>query len=90
MMKLSSPLLSLLINFLLGASWAFTFLGAITLFYFFLHIGIFYAIFASFLGAIPGLFIVLLIEYFLMRQEKLNELKKQTELLQILVNQKEL
>ena len=84
-MKLSSPYLSLLINFLLGASWAFAFLGASTLFFLLLHIGIFYSLFGSFLGAVPGLFFVLLIEYFLMRQEKLNELKKQTKLLEALV-----
>ncbi len=88
-MKLSSPLLSLLINFLLGASWAFAFLGATVFFYLFLDVGIVYSVFVSFLGAIPGLFLVLLIEYFLMRQEKLDELKKQTELLEILVKQKE-
>jgi len=85
-MKLSSPYLSLLINFLLGASWAFTLVGASTLFFLFLQVGIFYALFGSFLGSIPGLFLVLLIEYFLMRQEKLNELKKQTVLLEILVD----
>jgi len=84
-MKLTTSYLSLLINFLLGASWAFALLGASTIFFILLHIGIFYALFGSFLGALPGLFFVLLIEYFLMRQEKLNELKKQTELLQELV-----
>jgi len=85
-MKLSSPYLSLLINFLLGASWAFAFLGASTLFFLLLNVGIFYSLFGSFLGAVPGLFFVLLIEYFLMRQEKLNELRKQTKLLEKLVN----
>ena len=81
-MRLSSPLLSILINFLLGASWAFALLGASTLFFTLLQIGIFYALIGSLLGALPGLFIVLLIEYFLMREEKLNELKKQTKLLE--------
>jgi len=85
MMKLSTPLLSLLVNFLLGASWAFAFLGAVFLFYTFLQVGLLTAIFASFLGMVPGLFLILLIEYFLMRQEKLNELKKQTKLLEELV-----
>ena len=84
-MKLSSPYLSILINFLLGASWAFAFLGASTLFFLLLNVGIFYSLFGSFLGAVPGLFFVLLIEYFLMRQEKLNELRKQTKLLEALV-----
>jgi hypothetical protein len=86
-MKLTTPSLSLLINFLLGASWAFALLGASTLFFLFLHVGLFYSLFGSFIGALPGLFFVLLIEYFLMRQEKLNELKKQTELLEELVAQ---
>jgi hypothetical protein len=84
-MKLSTPLLSYLGNFLLGASWAFTFLGAFTLFFIFLQIGIFYSILGTLLGALPGLFLILLLEYFLMREEKLNELKKQTRLLEELV-----
>jgi len=84
-MKLSISSLSILINFLLGASWAFALIGASTLFFTLLQIGIFYALFGSFLGALPGLFLVLLIEYFLMRQEKLEELKKQTSLLEELV-----
>jgi len=85
-MKLSTPLLSFLVNFLLGASWAFALLGASTLFFLLLHIGLFYSLIGSLLGALPGLFMVLLIEYFLMRQEKLNELKKQTKLLEELVS----
>ncbi|HIC77719.1 MAG TPA: hypothetical protein EYP02_00925 [Sulfurovum sp.] len=87
-MRLSSSLLSLLINFLLGASWAFAFIGAFTLFFSLLNVGIIYAIIGSLLGALPALFMVLLIEYFLMREEKLNELKKQTKLLEELVSRK--
>jgi len=86
-MKLTIPSLSFLINFLLGASWAFALLGAATLFFLFLNVGIFYSLFGSFIGALPGLFFVLLIEYFLMRQEKLNELKRQTKLLEELLAQ---
>jgi len=84
-MRLSSPVLSILINILLGASWAFALLGAATLFFLLIHVGFFYSFIGSFLGALPGLFMVLLIEYFLMREEKLNELKKQTKLLEELV-----
>ena len=87
-MRLSSPLLSLLINFLLGASWAFALIGASTLFFSLLNIGIIYAIIGAFLGALPALFMVLLIEYFLMREEKLKELKKHTKLLEALVAEK--
>ena len=88
-MRLSSPLLSLLINFLLGASWAFALIGASTLFFSLLNLGIFYALVGAFMGALPALFMVLLIEYFLMREEKLAELKKQTKLLEELVAQKD-
>lgn len=84
-MKLSSPLLSFLVNFLLGASWAFALAGATIFFYLFLEINLMYALFAALIGALPGLFFVLLIEYFLMKHEHLNELKKQTELLEELV-----
>jgi predicted membrane protein len=87
-MRLSSPLLSLLINFLLGASWAFALIGASLLFFSLLNVGFVYAFIGAFLGALPALFMVLLIEYFLMREEKLNELKKQTKLLEELVAQK--
>jgi hypothetical protein len=86
-MKLSSTLLSLLVNFLLGASWAFAFAGATILFFIFLEIDVFSAILAGLLGALPGLFLILFIEYFLIRQENLQELKKQTKLLEELVNQ---
>ena len=69
----------------MGASWAFALLGASALFFLFLSVGIIYSLLGSLLGALPGLFFVLLIEYFLMREEKLQELKKQTKLLEELV-----
>jgi len=84
-MKLSISSLSILINFLLGVSWAFALIGASTLFFTLIKIGLFYALIGSLLGALPGLFFVLFIEYFLMRQEKLEELKKQTKLLEELI-----
>lgn len=86
-MKLSSTLLSFLVNFLLGASWAFAVAGATIFFFIFLEIDVFLAILAGLLGALPGLFLILLIEYFLIRQENLHELKKQTKLLEELVHQ---
>jgi ABC-type arginine transport system permease subunit len=85
-MKLSSPLLSFLLNFLLGVSWAFALSGASIVFYRLLDLSLIYAIFASLFAAIPGLFFVLLIEYFFMREESLNEAKRQTKLLEELVN----
>jgi len=88
-MRLPSSILAFLINFLLGASWAFALIGASTLFFFFLPAGVGYAILGGFLGALPALFMVLLIEYFLMREEKLEELRKQTKLLEALVAQQQ-
>ena len=85
-MRLSTPLLTLVVNFLLGASWAVTFLGALILSYIFLHIGVIYSLFGFFIGAIPGLLFVLLIEFFFIHHEKLEELKKQTKLLEDLGN----
>ncbi len=84
-MRNSTALLSLLINFLLGASWAFAFLGAASLFFIFLQVGIIYSLIGAFLGALPGLFMVLLVEYYLLREEQLEELKKQSKLLEELV-----
>ncbi len=84
-MRLPSTVLSFLINFLLGASWAFALIGASALFFYFLPAGLFYALLGAFFGALPALFMVLLLEYFLMREEKLKELKKQTQLLEQLV-----
>lgn len=86
-MRLSSPLLSLLINFLLGASWAFALVGAAALSLHFSHTSFFYAVFGAFLGALPGLFMVAFIEYFFINEEKLQELRKQTKLLEELVEQ---
>jgi len=84
-MRLSSPLLSLLINFLLGASWAFALVGASTLFFSFLDVGLIYALFGAMLGALPFFVMILFLEYFIMRQEELEELKNHTKLLQELV-----
>ena len=85
-MKLSSPLLSLLLNFLLGTAWAFALAGATITFYLYLGIGFLYALFAALIASLPGLLFVLFIEYFFMKQEHLNELKKQTKLLKELAD----
>ena len=74
--------LNLLVNFLLGASWAFALFGASIFFLSFIHISFFYSFIGFFVGALPGLFFVLLIEYFILAQKKLDELKKQTKLLE--------
>jgi len=85
-MKLSSPLLSFLLNFLLGAAWAFALAGASIVFYLYVDFSFFYALFAALIAALPGLLFVLFIEYFFMKQEHLDELKKQTKYLEELTN----
>jgi len=85
-MKLSSPLLSFLLNFLLGAAWAFAFAGATITFYLYLELGFVFAVFSALIATLPGLLFVLFIEYFFMKQEHLNELEKQTKLLEELVS----
>jgi len=80
-MRLSNSMLSLLINFLLGVSWGFALIGASILFINFLEVGIVYAIFGALIGALPFIFLVVILEYIILKQDILNELKKQTKLL---------
>ena len=84
-MRLQSKTLSFVVNFLLGASWATVFVGAFTSFFLYLENGILFAIVSFFMGAIPGMISVLLLELFMVQKEKYYELQKQTKLLEALV-----
>ncbi|MCF6205678.1 MAG: hypothetical protein L3J47_02120 [Sulfurovum sp.] len=75
-----------MINFLLGVAWAMMLIGALTSFLSFYQSSILFAIVSALIGAIPGLLGVLLLEYFITDKEKLAELKKQTALLEKLVD----
>jgi hypothetical protein len=81
-MRLPKKPLGFVVNFLLGVSWAIAAIGALSSFLSFYHYGIFYAVVWAFIGLIPGLIAVLLLEHFITSQEKLAELRKQTELLE--------
>ena len=81
-MRLENGSLSFVINFLLGVSWAVMLIGAVTSFLSFIHDNIFFAIVSALIGAIPGFIAVVLLEYFITDKEKLDELKKQTRLLE--------
>ncbi len=81
-MRFNSKLLSFVINFLLGVSWALVLIGAVTSFLSFYHHSFIFAFFSAAVGAMPGLVGVLLLEYFITDKEKLRELKKQTALLE--------
>jgi len=67
---------------MLGGAWAIVLIGATSAFIFFLKINLFIAILSAFLGAMPGLLIVLFLEYLVLKSEKLAEMEKQTALMQ--------
>ncbi len=71
-----------IISFLLGISWAFIVLGAFITFKLFLFMGVASALFFSILYVIFGLFLILLLETMLTYKERLDESKKQTQLLE--------
>jgi len=84
-MRLEDKALGVVVNFLLGVSWAFMLLGTITSFLSFYDDSIVYAIVYGLIGAIPGMVAILLLEHIITNKEKYLELKKQTKLLEELV-----
>jgi len=80
-MRLRKTALGFLVNFLLGVAWAFVLIGAFYTFVYYYHISFFDAVLMTFLGALPGLFLVAILEYLIVGMERLDELKKQTLLL---------
>jgi ABC-type lipoprotein release transport system permease subunit len=65
-----------------GVSWAFVFLGAVSFFFVFSHFGFFTGLLGALIGAVVGLFMVLIVEIFHIQIQKLEELKRQTKLLE--------
>ncbi len=88
-MRLQNRPLSFVVNFLLGVAWAAVLLGAITSFLAFYQDSFLLAVISAFMGALPGLVSVLLLEHIITGKEKHLELKKQTALLEKLLIQKE-
>ena len=80
-MRLNTTTLSQLVNFLLGVAWAIAVIGVVSAFLSFFKINFFIAALSAILGAVPGLLMVLFLEYLILKSEKLEELKKQTDLL---------
>ena len=81
-MRLESRTLGFVINFLLGAAWAVTLIGALTSFLSFYHSSLIFAFLSALVGALPGLIGILALEYFITDKEKLAEMKRQTQLLE--------
>jgi len=73
---------SRIISFLLGASWAVVFFGALFVFKTFLSFGIAFALFLTLLFIIISLFLILLLDAFEVNKQRLDEAKKQTKLLE--------
>jgi len=85
-MRLKDNSLSFVVNFLLGVAWAAIFIGAVSAFLSYYSDSIFFALISAFVAAVPGMIGVLLIEHFITAKEKHAELKKQTKLLEQLID----
>lgn len=71
-----------IISFLLGASWAIVIFGALITFKLFLFLGFSLALFITVLFVVISLFMILALDSFAVNRQKLQEAKKQTELLE--------
>ena len=71
-----------IISFLLGASWAVVFFGALITFKTFIILGFSLSLFITILFVLFSLFMTLALDAFMINREKLRELKKQTKLLE--------
>jgi len=70
------------LSFLLGASWAIVFFGALIVFKSLLILGLGLAIFSTTFFIFIGLVLILALDAFAINREKLKEMKKQTKLLE--------
>jgi MFS family permease len=81
-MRLKRTTLSGLMSFLLGAGWGIALIGALSMFVSFWHAGFLIAVLSAILGTLPGLLMVVFLEYLLLKNEILHEMKRQTRLLE--------
>ena len=88
-MRLQTSKLNFVVNFFLGVAWALVLIGAVTSFLSFYQLSIVYAFVSAVAAGLPGLFMVLILEHIITVQQQHEELKKQTELLEKLLMQKE-
>ncbi|MDQ1337233.1 MAG: hypothetical protein QG617_200 [Campylobacterota bacterium] len=71
-----------IISFLLGASWAIVIFGALIVFQLFSFLGFSLALFITITFIVISLFLILTLDAFSINREKLEEAKKQTNLLE--------
>ena len=81
-MRLKEKPLGFVINFFLGIAWASVLIGAVIPFFSSFHFSLLDTLFSSVIGALPGLVVVLLLEHIITTKEKYYEIKKQTKLLE--------
>ncbi|MFT7880052.1 MAG: hypothetical protein ABXS91_06605 [Sulfurimonas sp.] len=84
-MRLKEKPLGFIINFFLGIAWASVLIGVVTPFLSIFHFSLFDTLIAAVIGALPGLIAILLLEHIITIKEKHYELKKQTRLLEQLL-----
>lgn len=77
-----------IVSFLLGASWAIIFFGALITFKSLLSFGFFTALFFTIFFIFVSLFMVLALDAFVINRKRLDEMKKQNKLLEELHNTK--
>ncbi len=75
-----------IISFLLGASWAIIFFGSIITFKVFIFLGFGLSLFLTILFVIASLLMILILDAFSVNKQRLEELKKQTKLLEEINN----
>lgn len=71
-----------IVSFLLGASWAIVIFGAIIVFQLFSFLGFALSLFISVTFVVISLFLILLLDFFIISRERLYESQKQTKLLE--------
>ena len=84
-MRLPDRYIAIAINILLGMGWALALIGAVSAFINDIKINFFYGIISAIVWALPGLFLIIVLEFILSSFARLEENKKQTKLLQELV-----
>lgn len=71
-----------IIGFLLGASWAIVIFGALITFQIFAFLGFSLSFFITVIFIVVSLFLILMLDAFVVNRHKLEEAKKQTDLLE--------
>ncbi|MDQ1263487.1 MAG: hypothetical protein QG559_488 [Campylobacterota bacterium] len=71
-----------IVSFLLGASWAIVIFGALIVFQLFSFLGFSLSLFIAVTFVVVSLFLILLLDAFVIHRESFYETKKQTELLE--------